>query len=415
MTRTIWLARAAAAIALGAATVGCSDNKELVNPEKPVDALFTSYVALGNSITAGFQSGGINAATQSESYPVLLASGMRTPFTVPFLNDPGCPPPIENLITGHRVGGGTDETCALRADRDGQVVINDVAVPGAFVSDLTDPLGAGASNALTTFILGGKTQVQRALDASPTFASVWIGNNDVLPAALTGVLTPVPGVSQGITGVDAFTASYDAALDSLTAGGTLKGGVLIGVVQVTLAPIFIPAAAILDPQVRAVAEAYVGRPLAVDASCTPSTQSLIDFRLLAEIRAGTQPDTIACSPVVGGSPLLGDVFVLDQAEIETVTQVVDGYNAAIEARANEMGWAYADPNPALAQLRESGEVPLVPDLTNASAPFGQYFSLDGVHPSAAGQALLADLIATAINAKYGTAIPTSQSSTLLTE
>jgi lysophospholipase L1-like esterase len=408
MTRKKWLARSAVILALSAAIAGCSDNKELVNPEQPIDQLFTSYVALGNSITAGFQAGGINAETQSQSYPVLLASGMRTRFSVPFLNNPGCPPPIDNIITGHRVGDGTAQTCSLRSDPNGKAVINNVAVPGAFVSDPTDPLGAGASNALTTFILGGRTQVQRALDARPTFVSVWIGNNDVLIAALSGILAPLPGVSPGVTDVDAFAQSYDAMLDSLTAQGTVQGGVLVGVVNAAAAPIFIPAVAILDPRVKAAAEAYVGRPLTVDGSCTPTTQSLLDFRLLGEIRAGTQPDTIACSPIAGHPGLLGNVFVLDAGEIAALTQVVDGYNAAIEARANELGWAYADPNPALLQLRQAGEIPTVPDLANPSSAFGNYISLDGVHPSAAGQSLLADLIATAINEKYGTDIPTSE-------
>jgi phospholipase/lecithinase/hemolysin len=86
---------------------------------------------------------------------------------------------------------------------------------------------------------------------------------------------------------------------------------------------------------------------------------------------------------------------------------VAGYNAAIEARANEMGWAYVDPNPPLAQLRESGQVPIVPNLAQPSSAFGAYFSLDGVHPAAPAHALLADSIAAAVNGKYGTSIPTS--------
>lgn len=409
MIRNAWLARAAIALAIGAAIAGCSDTKELVRPEQPIDPLFTSYVALGNSITAGYQAGGINATTQSQSYAVLLAAGMRTPFTIPSLRDPGCPPPIDNLLTGHRVGDGTGETCALRSSVNGEAVINNVAVPGAFASDPSDPLAARANNALSTFILGGKSQVQRALDANPTFVSVWIGNNDVLPAALSGILAPVPGVSPGVTDVDAFAESYDAMLAALTSKGTIQGGVLIGVVNVAAAPIFIPAVAMLNPQVKGAADAFVGRPLTVDASCTPSTQSLIDFRLLAEIRAGTQPDTIACSPIPNHPGLLGNVFVLDAGELATLTQVVDGYNAAIQARANELGWAYFDPNPALMQLRTSGAIPTIPDLANPTSAFGEFISLDGVHPAAAAHSLLAGLIAVTINETYGTDLPTAGS------
>lgn len=408
MIRNQWLTRVAVALALSAAIVGCSDTKELVNPEEPVDPLFTSYVALGNSITAGFQAGGINSTTQHQSYAVLLAGAMRTPFTVPSLTDPGCPPPIDNILTGHRMGDGTSTTCNLRGDIAGKAVINNVAVPGATSLDPTDPMGAGANNALTTLILGGKTQVERALDARPTFASVWIGNNDVLIPALSGILGALPGVSPGLTDPAAFSANYGAMIDGLMAGGTLKGGVLIGVVNAAGAPIFIPAAALLNPQVKGAAEQYVGRPLTLDGSCTASSPSLIDFRLLGEIRVGAQPDTIACAPIAGHPRLLGNVYVLDGNEIVALTQTVTAYNAAIEAKANELGWAYFDPNPALAQLRDAGQIPVIPDLTQPSSAFGTYISLDGVHPAAAAHALIADLIAEAVNAKYGTNIPTSQ-------
>jgi hypothetical protein len=85
MIRKQWLARGAIALALGATAAGCSDTKELVRPTPPLDPIFTSYVSLGNSITAGLQSGGINSTTQSESYAVLLAQKMGTPFSVPYL------------------------------------------------------------------------------------------------------------------------------------------------------------------------------------------------------------------------------------------------------------------------------------------------------------------------------------------
>ena len=414
MSRMQLLARAAATLAMGVAIAGCSDTKELVRPTPPLDPIFARYVALGNSITAGMQSGGINDSTQMQSYAVLLAAKMGTPFSIPLLSLPGCPPPIDDIVTGHRVGGGTGTTCLLRADVDGQAVINNVAVPNATVSDPTDPLGQGANNALSMLILGGRTQAQRASDARPTFASVWIGNNDVLTAAVAGILTPLPGVSPGLTDVETFTTKYGDMLHQLAPAGSAEsgrfapgapqGGVLIGVVNVTNIPLFIPAVAILNPQVKAAAEQFIGKTLTVDASCTPTTQSLLDFRLLTEIKAGTQPDTIACAPIANHPRLLGDIFVLDPAEIVTITERVAAYNAAIQQAAEGLGWAYVDPNPALLELRGTGGIPLVPDLTNPAAPFGAYFSLDGVHPSAAGQQLLADLIALGINEKYGTAL-----------
>ncbi|HEY9449293.1 MAG TPA: SGNH/GDSL hydrolase family protein [Gemmatimonadaceae bacterium] len=408
MIRKEQLARGSAALILSLAISGCDVTKDVVNPNTPVDPLFSSYVALGNSITAGFQAGGINSTTQHQSFAVLLAQAMGTRFTVPSLRDPGCPPPIDNLLTGHRVGDGSATECLLRSDIDGAAVINNVAVPGANSFDPTDPMGAGANNALTTLILGGETQVERALDAKPTFVSIWLGNNDVLPAALSGILAPLPGVSPGVTAPEAFASNYAQMLSALEAGGSVQGGVLIGVVNVSLAPIFMPARALFNPQVRDAVEAYLGRPVTLDASCTPSTISLLNFQLIAAIKAGTQPDVIACEPKVGDPGLLGNVYVLDGSELAALAQTVAAYNAAIEAKATELGWAYVDPNPVLMQLRTDGLIPVIPDLAEPSQAFGSYISLDGVHPAAAAHALFANIVADAINAKYGTNIPTSE-------
>ena len=61
MNRSVLLGAALLATALG-----CSDS-----PTGPVAPLFDRYVALGNSITAGVQSGGIDDATQRTSYAAL--------------------------------------------------------------------------------------------------------------------------------------------------------------------------------------------------------------------------------------------------------------------------------------------------------------------------------------------------------
>src|SRR5689334_1025771 len=168
---------------IGTATLGlllgviACHNDELFRPTtiQPVDPLFTRYVSMGNSITAGFQSAGINDSTQVLSYANLLAGRMQTPFFMPLMNRPGCPPPIDTLFrasgTPHRVGGGTGSTCALRKPQPvPPPYINDVAVPGAEVMDGTSNLDtASNSNTLTTFFLGGLTQSQMMRRVNPTF------------------------------------------------------------------------------------------------------------------------------------------------------------------------------------------------------------------------------------------------------
>src|SRR5437879_11287016 len=141
----------AAVLGLLLAAAACQ-NDQLNRPFSvtPVDALFDRYVSMGNSITAGFQSAGINDSTQSQSYAVLLAHAMLSPFFSPLMRRPGCPPPFTNVFTQARVGGGTPTTCALRVvPNPTPPYISNTAVPSAEVIDGYSNLDtASNSNAL---------------------------------------------------------------------------------------------------------------------------------------------------------------------------------------------------------------------------------------------------------------------------
>src|SRR2546426_3935771 len=98
--------RMSLAAGLVLAAVGCN-NEDLFTPAIPQyagGAMFQRYVAMGNSITAGVQSAGINDSTQKQSYAAVMAAAMGSPFYYPSLNAPGCPPPLTNIFTGARVG-----------------------------------------------------------------------------------------------------------------------------------------------------------------------------------------------------------------------------------------------------------------------------------------------------------------------
>jgi lysophospholipase L1-like esterase len=87
---------------------------------------------------------------------------------------------------------------------------------------------------------------------------------------------------------------------------------------------------------------------------------------------------------------------------------VTAYNANISQQAQAKGWAYLDVNPLLDSLKAAGEIPLFPNAPpsplSVSQPFGKWFSLDGVHPSAGAHKLIANRVIAAINAKYGSSI-----------
>jgi hypothetical protein len=403
--------RTAVVLTLVAGAVGC-ENEELSRPgtADPVDPLFTSYVSIGNSITAGFQSFGLNDSLQSVAYPVLLARAMNTTFIVPFMRRPGCPAPIDTIFTQHRLGGTGATFCALRTPQSfPPPFLNNLAVPGADVVETINYFEPGLipspTDVYRTFLLGGYTQMQMARRARPTFVSVWIGNNDVLGAILDTANAGNPAL---VTAPAAFSTRLNALLDSLDQLGTVRGGVLIGVVQAILAP--------YSSQGRAYAQA---------ALAIPTLTVLPNCLAFQTVPGGTPPlDTVWTSvPFHYGAPLVARAAagipttldcsvpqVISTAEALNMVGSVAAYNTAIQTAANARGWAYVDPNPLLAALlpvpgaiRPFPAFP--PDPNRAVAPFGTALSRDGLHPSTSTQRLVAQALQAAINAKYGTTIP----------
>ena len=413
MARINTLTRVAALIAV-VALAACTDNPKLLGPATPAGGdIFKSYVAIGNSITAGYQSSGINDSTQRQSYAKLLAGQMGTQYHYASLNMPGCSPPVANFQTQARVltgapAGTTQATlqpCYLRASASVTDILNNVAVPGARVLDPTSATTV-ASNALTTFILGGKTQVQRALDARPTFTTIWIGNNDVLEAGASGILVPTAGISPGIVSTQAqFQASYDAMITQLVDSEPSLKGVLIGVVQVAGIPLMQSGALIASsPAIQAGINQAAGQPVTIHPNCTGSASLVSVPQLIPLIRSGAHPALISCDPGVVPGTLVGDLFVLDATEQATLGAAINGYNNYIKSKADAIGFAYYDPNVLLAAKKATGEIPPFPNFASTNQTFGTFISLDGIHPTAAAHKAIANDLIGVINAKYGTSL-----------
>ncbi len=375
--------------------------------------LMRRYVSVGNSITAGFQSAGINDSTQREAYPVQIARRAGTTFVIPELRFPGCPPPLVNNLTGEVIGPPLAAGCALRRDDPLPPVINNVAVPGAHVIDPVDNLDPASNpNALTTLILGGQTQLQALARANPTLVTVWIGNNDVLGALTDG---SNPGNPAEITSQADFESSYASILNQIDASGARA--VLLGVSDVTVIPFASRGATYWC--LSASAGGACGQPpqlppsLTVDPSCAPSTavptsegeNVLIPWtKGIPLVLAAAQgvPATLDCTV---------DSEVVTPAELAAMQQAVAGYNGYIQAQVAASGgrYAYVDiTTPLLARVAD-GTIPLFPvippDAPNSPVTFGPYFSLDGVHPSRAAHSEVADSVISAINQAFSTNLP----------
>jgi hypothetical protein len=407
-----------------AAFLGACDNESLIPPTFPglADPLFVRYVAFGNSITAGFQSGGINDSLQTRSYAALLAGQMGTEFNIPLLNRPGCPPPLTNLFAQTLLGPPLLTGCAFRNPAVPEH-LNLVAVPGAAVLDAYNPLGSGnKSNTLTTIIGGGRSQVANAAEVMPTFVTAWVGNNDALGAILDDAN---PGNPALVTAPAEFAARYAAFMDSLDAYGTIEGGVLIGAVQVGLAPYLSQGRAWKQFELGFDAQSAPLNFFDVTAAClagqeipgtTDTAWTSVPFAKGAPIlaEANAKVDSVQGGLLAPGNVVPATIDCAVDTDVITVNEMLNlfssvaQYNAAIAAEAQARDWIFIDPNALLTQLAGTpGAILPFPTFTDQAspAPFGSALSLDGIHPSTSTHVLVANALIQAINAKYGTGVP----------
>ena len=96
---------------------------------------------------------------------------------------------------------------------------------------------------------------------------------------------------------------------------------------------------------------------------------------------------------------LQDTHVLIPAEIDAIKVATDAYNTSIKAIADSKGLAFVDAKAIMDKLSTTGIVGNNFTMTSTYV-FGGSFSLDGVHPSPRGYALIANAFIDAINAKY---------------
>ena len=236
-----------AAALLGFATA-CEpeiERDELSLEEARGNADFSVYVALGNSLTAGYADGALNRAGQLNSYPAIIAEKMEV-ITPDFEFD-------QPLLPEGRINGtllldsiilGPPLTPVIRPETNGlsQAVIiqkisgsfNNMGVPGAKVGDLTR-VGYGSTQGNPYFYRFASAEtatiVDDAVAQDPTFFTLWIGNNDVLGYATEG--------GEGtITDPAVFREQYRDIISRLVAVNPSMEGAIANIPSLSNAPYF---------------------------------------------------------------------------------------------------------------------------------------------------------------------------------
>ncbi|MDM1348364.1 hypothetical protein HX017_14870 [Myroides marinus] len=243
------------------------------------EANFSSYVAVGNSLTSGFMDGTVFKSGQKNSFPNILAGQFKIvgggEFTQPSyeddVNDVGgllfTGAPNENfpskLIVNMQPGAdgqplgpqNINKPVTIEASKQQKKAYHNAGVPGAKTFHLIAP-GYGSLAGLTqgtanpyfvrTATSDNTTVLADAMSLKPTFFTNWIGANDVLSYATSGGegvdqnkaggLNPAVYGSNDITHAGVFKQVYEGITTTLTSQGAK--GVVATIPDVTAIPFF---------------------------------------------------------------------------------------------------------------------------------------------------------------------------------
>lgn len=357
---------------------------------------FTTYVAVGDSLTAGFISASLVESGQINSYPALLnrqATGQTGGFEQPLVSQPGIPGVLRltslvPVIVAPSAGRGTPLNIGLARP------YNNLAVPGADARDVLTRVTDGGG--LHDLILRGRgTQVQQARLLNPTFVSIWVGNNDALAAATMGVVN-----DDTLTPLASFEADYRAIVAQLALPGVEL--VIANIPDVVTIPyVTTVPPVVVNPQTQQPVLVN-GNPVPLIGPNGPLTAG--DRVLLPATTVLAQGIGIP-SVIPGGTGRpLPDSLVLSAAEIATIRARITAFNTVIRTVANERNAAFVDANALLTRAATSG---LQVGGINYTPAFltGGIFSYDGVHPTSFGYAYIANEFIAAINQRYDSDIP----------
>ncbi|NJB70878.1 hypothetical protein GGR42_001340 [Saonia flava] len=345
---------------------------------------------------------------------------------------------------------------------------NNMGVPGAKSYHLAAPgygnvagIAAGLANPYYARFASAAdaTVIGDAVAQNPTFFSLWIGNQDILAFAVsggdgvdqTGNLDPSTYGGNDITDPNVFASVYNGLLQALTANGA--DGVIANIPDVTTIPYFttvphnpVPLDEATTGLLNGAYAAYNGglaqlqglglitadelaqrtisfspgegnAVVIIDEDLTDLTgfnPALINMRqataddllvFTSQTIIGTLTNPADPTSINGVAVPLADKWVLTPEEQLAVKTAQTAYNQTIEALAQQYNLAFVDAEGVMAEIAQNGFQ--MPDGSMVTATYGTGggFSLDGVHPTPRGYAILALFFVEAINTKYGSDLP----------
>lgn len=359
-------------------------------------------VVVGDSLAAGVENGSLADFQQIHGFGAVIARQMYTRLTLPLVPYPGAPntlelvnptfPPVIQPVPG---------TLPFLRLNPMEPVTN-VAVPLQTVADALNRRpdnnlnSTDLTQAATNLVLGfpcpvlypcsgqPQTQVEQAVAQHPTVIVVQIGSNDILQAIRN--IQDLADPTRLAAFYADFNSNYGKLLDSLAA---TKAKIFVGnLVDVMEAAYFV--------RVRALAAAanipleQVTTLLGVDADDRLPLEAIpIAAQILTNATPGPLPATC------GGTPCK-----VTPSEAELAQQGIRQLNHIISLQTALHGAVPVDLFSVFDSIYQNGYQ--VNNVTLTADFLGGLFSLDGLHPSNTGYAIMANEFIKAVSQSLGT-------------
>lgn len=417
-----------------AAAISFASCKSNIEPEiaSSGDADFSKYIAIGNSLTAGYADNSLYKSGQENSYPAILAKQFSFAgggdFTQPLLPGESGWPSSKLVLAVHPDCKGVPSLGPVpypnQSDTSGsglnvaaQGPYNNLGIPGVRCIDFSFP-GYAMLNPYAARLVDNPMNplMTFATAQQPTFFSVWLGSNDVLGYATNGGEGSTSGIGlSDISPVNTFKQTYQALIKGLAENGKAKG-VLINIPDITSIPFFTtisPRGLILSvEQAAQLTQAYA--PLGMTFSEGENyfiIQDVLAPGGMRKIKDGeyiiltTPSDSLKCAGWGSIKPIPKQ-FVLSEDEVANVQNATRAFNEIIAFEAQEYGLALMDANTYIKTFKTG----IYWDGAKYSLNFvtGGLFSLDGVHLNPRGYAMVANQVIRTINAYYKSTIPLAE-------
>lgn len=433
------------------ALVGCEDRSDLTAPEAPNTgtANFSTFVSIGNSLTAGFADNSLYESAQVYSFGNQIAGAVGTGYAQPLVSDPGLPGRLEverfiiqdgsiaSVVLTQNTGLGAALNATYAAP------YNNLGVPGAILYDLVDETpftqkAVDRGNPYFQLVLRdaqfGASIVKQAINLSPTFITMWIGNNDVLGYATSGGTRGTDATGTMPTDPAVFSALYNQVAAALDATGA--NVVVANIPDINAIPFFNTVGPLVGVTIKPLIDAGQIQGVYYQLHGEAVASGLADFNTLVTgavkfTLVGSEYASLLGQPtgkyyVDYGYPALPagidttkpfglhpqnpwpDAFTLDASEQSTIASRVSSFNTTIQSVASDYSFGLVDVNSIFGQIKASeatGGTTIDGIAFTTQFLSGGLFGLDGVHPTAQGQAIIANEFIKVINAKFSASIP----------